>query len=285
MLKTDTLQAFVAVAETGGFTRAGERICRTQSSVSQQIRKLELQVGRRLMDRDRTGNVVVLTHAGETLLDYARRILELVGQAEEEVRSPETREIVKVGVPEDFGGARLASLLATFADRTQHIRLDVRSGWSAMLLAELEAGELDLALVKQDPGRRSRIAYAAEELAWVGNDTLDPTAKILPLALFPKICTYRAYTIAALESCNRRWRVAFESQGLAGVQAAVSAGLGFSVLSRDAVLPDLHTLLPSCLLPALPCSELALLTSPGRKRPSWDQVIDHVVAQTGLVLA
>src|ERR1043166_8395031 len=113
MLDLELLRSFVSVVDSGGFTRAGERVHRTQSTVSQQIKRLEDDVGQPLLNRN--GKDVTPTEAGERLLSYARRLLALAEEARDVVARPESEGAVRLGVPEDFAAYRLAKLLAAFS--------------------------------------------------------------------------------------------------------------------------------------------------------------------------
>src|ERR1700726_1320855 len=110
MLDLELLRSFVSVVDSGGFTRAGERVHRTQSTVSQQIKRLEEDVGQPLLNRN--GKDVTPTEAGERLLSYARRLLSLAEEARDVVTRPGHEGAVRLGVPEDFAAYRLAKLLA-----------------------------------------------------------------------------------------------------------------------------------------------------------------------------
>src|SRR6202021_1161436 len=112
MLELELLRSFVWVVESGGFTRAGERVHRTQSTVSQQIRRLEEDVGQPLLNR--TAKDVTPTEAGERLLSYARRLLSLAEEARDVVTRPGHEGAVRLGVPEDFAAYRLAKILGAF---------------------------------------------------------------------------------------------------------------------------------------------------------------------------
>src|SRR5258708_634797 len=129
MLDLDLLRSFVSVVDAGGFTRAGERVHRTQSTVSQQIRRLEETFGQPLLHRN--GKSVTPTEGGERLLSYARRILALAEEARDVVARPAPDGIVRLGVPEDFAAYRLAQLLSKFAPSPPGLplalRLDLRA--------------------------------------------------------------------------------------------------------------------------------------------------------------
>ncbi len=283
-LDLDLLRAFVAVVDAGGFTRAAERLHLTQSTVSQQIKRLEDTVGRVLLVRERTGDSRT-TEEGEKLLGYARRILEISKEAQEALVRPSEPRTVRLGVPEDFAGAPLIALLSRFARSSPHIRLDTESSWSFELLERLERDDLDLALTKRDPGSGPSLAQWPEPLVWLGSRTaaaveMDPVA----LAVFPPFCIYRRRAVAALEGEGRKWRVAYTSQALMGIQAAVAAGLGVSTLPRSAVQDTHRILTPEEGFPEPPPCEVALIAARGRLAKPVKEVADFLIAHMADVM-
>lgn len=263
MLDLELLRTLVCVVDEGSFTRAAGRVHRTQSTVSQQVRKLEQTVGRTLLLRDRAGNQVQATGDGELMLAYARKLLAMADEAELALATPRRARAIRLGIPEDFDVARLTALLAGFAASHPDIRLETGSGMSMELKARLGAGELDLALIKREPGEGPCLAAWPEQLAWVGDERLLQGVEPLPLVLFPHGCIYRKRMIYALESAGRSWRVAYHSQSLAGVQAAVAAGLGISLLPAFACLPEHGVLGPESGLAPAPRTELAIVGGAG----------------------
>jgi len=151
MLDLELLKTFVCVVDEGSFTRAAERVHRTQSTVSQQVRKLEELVGHSLLMRDRTGQNINVTEHGEMLIHYARRLLALSSQAMEALASDVDLEILRIGVPEDFDARRMALILAGFNRQEPRARLETVSGMSTDLKHKLANGDLDIALVKREP--------------------------------------------------------------------------------------------------------------------------------------
>ena len=259
LLDLDLLHSFVSVVDAGGFTRASARVHRSQSTVSQQIRRLEEDIGRPLFNRD--AKRVELTEEGERLLSYARRMLALASEARDVVTRAENHGAVRLGVTEDFGAYHLVKLLATFGRAHPGLRLDVRCGVSIDLLGELEGGELDLAIVKRDVGGSGGISSWPERLAWVtsAQQRIALDRDPVPLAVFGQGCLYRNRAIHALESAGRAWRIAYTSPNLAGIQAAVSVGLGISILPDVAVLATHRVLQRRDGFPPLANTELALL--------------------------
>lgn len=234
------LRAFVAVVEHGGFTRAARALHLTQSTISQQVRRLEQEAGHVLLDRN--GPHPATTEAGERLLGYARRLLALVAEARTAMGQAPRQEVIRIGVPEDLGGKALTPTLAAFSRRRgASLRLEVTSGLSNDLVARYERGEFELILAKQY--RAGGVRSWPEKLAWM--DSLrhpclgrDP----VPVAVFPEGGLYREEIFGWLDAQRRSWHVAYSSPNLASLQAAVADGLGLSLLPLRAALPS-HRLL------------------------------------------
>ncbi|MGG2399943.1 LysR substrate-binding domain-containing protein [Pseudomonas sp. SH1-B] len=283
MLDLDLLQTFVSVVDAGGFTRAGERVNRTQSTVSQQIRKLEEQVGRPLLLRQRAGKSVQLTEDGEHLLGYARRLVGLANEASDMLRGGNMRGVVSLGVPEDFPLDQLITLLTRFNQRFPDIRLDTRNGLSRDIEAQLLARELDLALIKRSAGAGPALAVWPEQLEWVAGPALDLRQSPLPLAVYGQGCLYRERAIHALEASGYRWRVAFASQSLNSIQAAVSANIGVSLLPHSAIRDDHRVVTGQLDFLAPPATELALLASSRILTHVQQSLVDHLVGHMSAV--
>lgn len=212
-------------------------------------------------------------------MSYARRILSVSAEANEALgRSMPLPKTVRLGVPEDFAGRRMIDLLSGFARASPRTRLDTISGWSFELRRLLQAGEIDLALVKREPGDGACIAKWEERLVWIGDPLLAVGNDPVPLAVFPSGCIYRERVIRAVERSGKAWRIAYSSQGLMGVQAAVASGLGISLLPNDAVLPE-HRLLHETdgFLPE-PASELALITIAKKLDTAVQDLVDYLLA-------
>ncbi|WP_029075995.1 LysR family transcriptional regulator [Kaistia adipata] len=266
MFELDLLKTFVSVVDSGGFTRAGERVHRTQSTVSQQIRKLEEAAGATLLLRE--GRGVRLTAEGERLVGYARRILALSEEARSAVGAAASVEQVRLGLTEDFAIAELTGLVSHFSKMRPDCRLDVRCDLSVALETGLERGDLDIVLVKRDADGGPAEGAWREQLLWVGGEGRDwRRADPVPLIAFPQGCRYRNRAVHALEASGRRWRVAYESASLIGVEAAISGGLGVALIEARAQKPGYRVLAPADGFPSVPPTELALRMAPGARRP------------------
>ena len=278
MLDLELLQTFVAVVDAGGFTRASERVHRTQSTVSQQIRKLEEQVGHVLLRRHRAGKTVQLTEDGERLLGYARRLVLLAEEAQQLMQSTEEEVSLRLGVPEDFDSLRLMQLLSGFTRLHPAVRLDIITGMSTDLRALMADGSNDLIIIKRDAGVGEAIACWPERLAWIcGKDLSVHLNDPVPIAVFPQGCIYRNRLIHTLEAAGRRWRIAFSSQSLAGIQAAVAAGIGMSLVPAAAVLPGHHLLGEDDGFATAPATELALLGADGASSALRQKLVDYLI--------
>lgn len=259
---TALLRTFVALAQTGSFSRTGALIGRSQSAVSGQIRKLEETFGRTLLERD-TRNVR-LTPDGERLLVHARAMVAQADAMLARFRAPEISGEVRFGSPEDFASAYLPDILGVFAAAHPAVELHVTCQLTLPLVAEFEAGQQDLIIVKQDPARRYAGAEPLwqEQLVWVAASTLERdfrrarAARNLPLVLSPAPCVYRSRAAEALDRAGAAWTGVFTSPSFAGQAAAVRAGLGYAVMPLAMVPGDLAVLEG---WPDLASAEIALL--------------------------
>jgi DNA-binding transcriptional LysR family regulator len=259
MLDIELLRSFVSVVDAGGFTRAGERVHRTQSTVSQQIKRLEDAVGKPLLVRN--GKQATPTEEGERLLSYARRILMLEAEARDVVSQPVNDGVLRLGIPEDFAANRLTELVSHLSRLRPGLRLNVRSGLSVLLGGLLARGELDLALLKREAGTPGGIAAWTENLHWVTSRRykIDLDTDPVPLVMGDQGCLYRNRMIHALETAGRPWRIAFWSPNLSGIHAALSAGLGLSLLPEGAILPEQKIIEPARGFPTITNTEIALV--------------------------
>ena len=144
-LDTDVLRTLVAARQLGGFNRAAQQVGRSQSAVSQQIRKLEEQVGQPLFRRE--GRRLALTEAGDVILSYARRILDLNDEAVAAVRGTALGGTIRVGLPTDFAESWLPVVLARFKRAHPGVRVEASTDRRAILIDRLDKGQLDLVLL------------------------------------------------------------------------------------------------------------------------------------------
>ena len=255
-LDSDLLQTFLIVAEARNITRAADRLGRTQSAISVQIQKLEDVLSAKLFRREARG--MTLTEAGEALLPAARRALCEIERIGDLFAKPLLGR-VRVGIPEDYGTSVLEKVLAAFAARHPGVEVAVRCGFSGRFPDAVERGELDLAVHAADPNDRVGKLLLTEQTRWVAHPglKLDPTEPA-PLALFDRDCWWRDSAIAALERIGRPYRIAYTSESISGVKAAISAGLAVGVLAESTLEGSMRILKESDRFPILPPSALIL---------------------------
>ncbi|WP_407530709.1 LysR substrate-binding domain-containing protein [Methylobacterium oryzisoli] len=272
----DLLRAFLKIVENGSFTRAAERIGRTQSTVSLQIKRLEDGLGRRVFDRD--SRELQLTPHGEILLGYARQILTLSEEACGRLMEPDVEGVVRLGTPEDFATAHLPDVLARFARAHPRVALEVHCDFTVHLLDGFSRGLYDLVLLKREPqGPGGGVGIWREMLEWVASPTLVLSSGPVPLVMAPAPDVYRKRALEALEAARRSWRIVYTSQSLAGLQAAVHAGLGVTVLPKEMIQPGLLRMSGVSGLPALPATEVVLYRAAGALPPAADLLAKHIV--------
>jgi DNA-binding transcriptional LysR family regulator len=273
-LDLDLLRAFVMVSESRNFTRAGERLGRSQSAVSLQVRRLEDLIGEPLFQRD--ARRVSLTDKGEVFLAQARRLLRVNDDIVAALAADEVEGEVRLGAPEDFATAHLPAVLGAFARSHPRIALSVTCDLTLRLLDRMSAGDLDLALVKREPlGGELGVRVWREPLVWVGQDSEDlASGKVVSLIAAPSPCVYRRRATTALDEAGRAWRIAYTSPSVAGQLAALRAGLGVSVLPR-AMVPDDLTILGQAA-PPLADGEIALIRN-REAGPAADRLAEHVL--------
>lgn len=229
----DVLRSFVVGIDLGSFARAANRLGRSTSAVSAQLKKLEEQAGTPVLRRN--GRGMALTEAGETLLGYARRLLELNDEAAAAIQGQPLEGRVRLGLQEDFGEWLLPDVLGHFARAHPKLRIEVRIARNTALMDGVGSGELDLALAWTTDARRLPVGLIdAVPMRWIGANTAGPSLAFdatdpLPLVVLEAPCMMRTAAIEALDRAGIPWRIAFTSASLAGVWAAVRAGLGISV--------------------------------------------------------
>ena len=262
-LDLDLLRCFVTIAETGSFSRAGDRLGRTQSTISLQVKRLEDMLGRAVFAR--TPRSLSLTGEGERLLGPARQLLRLNDATLAELFEPDMTGRVRLGVPEDFATAHLPAVLAAFAKAHPLVELEVTCDLTLNLLDKFHSGAFDLVLVKREPtAPLEGMRVWREPLVWVARDQLAVAGlATIPLVVSPEPCVYRKRATDALDAMGRKWRVAYTSTSLAGSISAVNAGLGITVLPREMVPDHLTAITDDPELPLLYDTEIALIEAAG----------------------
>ncbi|HEX2553990.1 MAG TPA: LysR substrate-binding domain-containing protein [Microvirga sp.] len=275
LLDIDQLRTFVAIADTGSFTRAAEIVHKTQSAVSMQMKRLEERVGRTIFERD--GRQSKLTEEGERLLDYARRIVRLNAECIASFDDKELTGRVRLGLPDDYADRYLPEILARFARSNPRAEVTVVCEPSPHLIDRVQNGDLDLAIITHVERRGPSEIVRAEQLLWVtsARHTVHEEAPV-PLALGRPTCDWRQSATEALERADRPFRILYVSWHSTAVGAAVVAGLAVSVLPESAIRSGMRILGPSDGFPALPSCKIGLIRSRREANPLADALGFHI---------
>jgi len=260
----DLLRTFVLSVDCGSFTRAANLIGRTPSAVSLQMDRLVDIAGQELFRRE--GRHFALTAGGEQLLTYARRMLALNDEASAALRVSASEQVLCIGVPEDFARCSLPEVLPRFSDVMPGTTLEVHTAASSALLAQLDRGEVDLAIVFGNQERKGAKVLAEGPTVWVAPPEMvqyRPDGPV-PLILFPPPCFFRSIALESLESARLPWHIAVTSPSLAGQWGAVKSGVGISPRVERYIPEDLITLGTENGLPPLPPAVLTIHESSKR---------------------
>ncbi|HDZ46622.1 hypothetical protein LCGC14_0159910 [marine sediment metagenome] len=263
LLDSEVLRTFVTIAESGSFTRAAQQLFRTPSALSMQIKRLEEILGQAMFIRE--ARHVRLTAEGEVLLGYGRRLLKLNAEAVTQFLAPTIEGRVGLGITDDVVGRILPTVLAQFARSHPAVQVDVEVGRSKDLLARLDEGELDLALVMAGgPGQAARgdIVHS-EPLVWAGReDGVAVQRTPLPVTLAQPGCAWRRITLNALDQAGIAYRIAYSCDHCAGQEAAMLADLAVTAFPKSLVRPPLKRL-HNDSLPPLGDYQVALVKRAG----------------------
>lgn len=280
----DVLRTFATGMALGSFAKAADRLGRSTSAVSAQLRKLEDQAGTAIFRK--AGRGLALTLAGETMLAYARRLIDLNDEAVAAVRGAEVEGWVRLGLQEDFGEALLPAVLGRFARAHPKVRIEARIARNAELVERVKAGRLDLALAWSDGSVGPNSERVADiPMRWIGpargGEIWTPhTDEPLPLAALEAPCLFRTAAIQALDRAGLSWRIAFESPSLGGLWAAGAAGLGIALRTGIGLPASLRPLAPGeAGLPPVPILGLALHRAAATPGPAAARLAEIILQE------
>ncbi len=268
----DVLRTFTTGVDLGSFAKAADRLGRSTSAVSAQLKKLEQQAGTPIFQK--SGRGLALTDAGETMLAYARRLLDLNDEAASAIHGIELEGWVRLGLQEDFGETLLPNILGQFARAHPKVRIEARVARNAELLERVASGRLDLALAWNNSAPLSNSERVMEvPMRWVGSINPDMVwqksgNEPLPLAALEAPCLLRTAAINALDRAGIAWRLAFVSPSLGGLWAATAAGLGLTIRTPIGLPGTVQAIPPGANgLPLLPNLGLDLYRADAEPSP------------------
>lgn len=244
------LRTLVAIADQETFARAGDAVHRTQAAVSQQMRRLEDQLGLTLFER--SGRTKELTPSGRKLVDYGRRMLALQEETLAALHAVSSSGPVRLGSPADIADTVLPEMLRQFARANPALSLVIHVGRSPDLMELLKKGAVDLTISTRLDDSRPHFLLRSSPIVWIAaNDFRVEPGKPLPLVLADEPSIFRKIALDALERIGQPWHERYTAPGLAGIRAAVAAGLGITARSIEALTPDLRVVGEADGLPPL----------------------------------
>ncbi|GES46698.1 LysR family transcriptional regulator [Rhizobium dioscoreae] len=260
-IESDLLRTFLVISETSNFSTAAQRIGRTQSAVSAQIKRLEDTIGETLFERSARG--AVLTRAGTQLLPYAQRVIELLNEAAANIRTKPLDGPVRIGIPEEYSQTILPAALAAFAVRHPAVEVTVSCDYTAHNLAALEKDELDLAVVFDWNNQSKGEVLCIDPTVWVTSLVHRVhEATPMPIAVYRDSTWCRDFALKSLEQIGRRYRIAFIADTSSGLKNAVSAGLAVTTLSRSNIPNGCRELTSDDGFPPVDSSRVVLRRNP-----------------------
>ena len=277
-LQIDWLKCLVAVVDAGSLSSASAQIHRSQSAVSMQIKKLESAAGCRLLVRG--PRQLQLTHQGQLLLGYARRLLDLHAQAQAALQGEAVSGLVRLGVPDDYASKYLTPVLKRFAPRHGGVEIHLDCEQSTALIPRVARGELDLALVSRDHTRRGTLLFH-EPMVWVGSPQFEVWQRDpLPIAVYEETSLGRRSAIQSLALQGRAYKVVYASSSLAGQIAAVESGLAVAALTQCSAPAQLQLLGAEQGLGPMEPMQVAVLRSQASKASQAVDSLQRMLVQT-----
>ena len=278
-LPTDLLRTFVTLVDLGSYTKAGDALGRTQPAISLQLRRLEEIIGSRLVVQE--GRALHLTSEGEVLLSYAREILRLNDEAVAQYRPTSIGGTIRIGLPTDYAVAFLQRVLTEYLHAHPESSLEIRCGLSDVVLEKLKAEELDVVVaMSTDSGSTYLSRSWTETPIWATSATADTHMEDpLPLVAHPAGCEYRNRMVQALDARRRRWRLAFVSPGISGLQNAVLNGLGVTALTKHTMLEGMRALTEEDGFPRLEDIRVGLYYKHARMSEAGLLLVNHLIAR------
>lgn len=255
-LDLTALRSFVAVADAGGVTRAAGFLNLTQSAVSMQLKRLEEALDVALLDR--TARRVALTTAGEKLLGYSRRMLELNDEVYANLTDQAFEGEIVLGVPHDIVYPEIPQVLQRFAAEYPRVKVQLLSLYTRRLRDMFARGECDMILTTEDQVSPGGETLAVCKLVWIGAPN-GSSWKSRPLRLaFENACLFRPQVLKALDAAGIPWEMAVESNNSRTIEATVSADLAVHVVVEGAEPPYVERIAHGGALPELPKTHINL---------------------------
>lgn len=275
MLDTDQLRSFIAIVDTGSFTRAAERVSKTQSAVSMHIKRLEERLGKSLFHKN--GRGVRLSRDGEILIEHARIMLKAEAQALRVMTGKGVTGHIRLGIPDDYADAFLADLMNGFLLHHPLVEVQVFCHGSKALTQMTRNAELDLSLVTVDKPAADVEILLEEPLRWVACVPNEIEARRpLPVALGSQHCTWAVDALAALEAAGIDVTKVLVSSNYAAIAPIIEAGLAITVFPESFIRKHHRIIPPENGLPPLPLTRVGLVVAPTSEFSGIDAMAEMI---------
>lgn len=273
-LDLTALRSFVAVADSGGVTKASSALNLTQSAVSMQLKRLEEALGQSLLDR--SGRTIGLTPAGEQLLGYGRRILALNDDIFSKMTDADFEGSLILGAPHDVIYPAIPRVLQLFKAEYPRMRVQLVSSWTYRLREMFSQGKCDVIVTTEDDLPPNAETLIEKRLLWYG--ARNGTAwqqRPLPIASEPH-CQFRKGMLAALEAAELPWEMAVHAESMRTIEATVAADLAVYSQLEDTVPPQMDVIPHGGVLPELGTRKLNMYVSEVNRTPVLMDLADLV---------
>jgi DNA-binding transcriptional LysR family regulator len=273
-LDLTALRSFVAVADSGGVTRAAGFLNLTQSAVSMQLKRLEEGLGLLLFTRG--PRKLALTPEGEQLLAYARRMLALNDEALGRLTSAAYEGEIRLGVPHDIVYPAIPGILKRLAARYPRVKVNLVSSFTILLRDQFARGTLDVILTTEDRVGPGGEMLASRDLVWIGAE--DGTVwQRRPLRLgFKETCIFRPAVQAALDAAGIAWEMAFDGESEQAIEATIAADLAISARLAGTLPAGTAPIQPRGDLPDLGSLAICLYSAPTLSGEAADTLLREV---------
>lgn len=274
-LDIDQLKTFLAIIETRNFTKAADRVAKTQSAVSMQVKKLEETLGKQLFLRE--GRTISISDHGQRLISYARDIVEKSNEAIAAFDENALRGSVYLGTADDYAERFLPGILAGFSQSNPLVEVSVICEDTNGLIHHIREGELDVAIVTHNFSSIQNELLRKEPLLWVtsANHTVQDSDPV-PLALGSPNCGWRKSAVDALAKSGRAFRMLYSSSSATVLTSAVLSGLAVAVLPESALRRGMRILTERDGFPALPQCEIGLLRGRREANEVTEALVKHI---------
>lgn len=274
-LEIDGLRALLAIATHGGVNRAAEHLALSQPAVSHKIKRLE-----RVLDCDllaRRAGGPLFTEAGERLLDYARRMMDLHDEALAALGKKPLAGTIRLGMTEDTTGGDVARILGRFTRLHPETRVRTRISQSLTLNDWLAEGEIDIAVMqifRRDVRPDDLILYE-DQLHWIKSHDLrlDPSAPV-PFLAFDSNCFYKHWANAEGAQAGHRFEAVLECPSAAGILSSVRSGLGVALLNGLHLSSDLDVV--EGIFPEPPAIAYVVRTRPKTRNDAVRALVQEI---------